>query len=476
MKTYTANDLEQALTSMRLSTDPAFANNLEQQLLVRFRARQTPAPPVNWFYQKRWGWIVAGLLITALIGLVATPYGRVLAESVIELFRRSGSSQRTIMYQANLETENAEIDQSITEIELQAGFDIFGPSELPGGVYFHGGLYDAERGIAWLDYGVFLLGQQRELDFVKDESMPPLIGPDTVVEYVTAEDFAGQYFQGAWISDEDLSQIQPGETGAVELTWDSNITMETLVWQRQEIVFILIVPGADSPLSGKQTMLDLAQSLAPEADSDLPAPEPLGQISEGSLSYFVRAPGDEISYTFEAFDPATAPAFEEIDPEQIIEAGQLPLPKYLPEGFELQRAFYFSDNGTFTLLYTFEENMERVFFLHYIPDDGILAYLQQEAQQPAGAIGTRANVNQIQLDNGLSSEWVAGEWSLNSSDADPNSPFEDGDQIEGSWDEEIPFYRLRWEQADWLISLEHGGSLMWQLSQEDLVNIANSLQ
>jgi len=471
-----SNDVEQVLIAMRSTADPVFVRDLEQQILNQFREKQISAAPVKRFFPRRWGWAIAGILFAVLIGLVATPYGRVLAEGVIELFRRTESSQRTIIYQANPESEATELDQSVGDIEVQAGFDILEPVELPGGVYFRGGLFDAERQIAWLDYGVFLLGQQRELDFVQDESMPPLVGPDTVVENVTVNDLDGQYFRGAWISDDNVSQVQAGETGEIELTWDSNIPMETLVWQQHEIVFVLIVPGDDSPLSGKQAMLNLAQSLVPEVQNDEPEREIVAQSTMDNPSYFLLSQYDQINYTFEAFDPSTAPAFEESELEQLTNEWQIPLPQYLPQGFAFKRAFHFPEDGTFTLMYMLEDKQERVFYLHYIPKEIALQYLQQAAQQPTGKIGASAVVNQVQLANGLSAEWVAGEWSLRSSTADANRPFEDGDQIEGAWDKDIPFYRLRWEQADWLISLEHGGSLMWQLSQEDLVNIAGSLQ
>lgn len=471
-----SNDLEQVLVAMRSTADPVFACSLEQQILNQFREKQISATPGKRFFPRRWGWAIAGVFFVVLIGLVATPYGRVLAEGFIELFRRSESSQRTIIYQANPESETTELDQSVGDIEAQAGFDILEPADLPGGVYYRGGVFDIERKIAWLDYGVFLLGQQRGLDFVQDESMPPLVGPNTVVESVAVNDLDGQYFRGAWISDDNLSQVQAGETGTVELTWDSSIKMETLVWQQHEIVFVLIVPGEDSPLSGKQAMLNLAQSLVPEAQNTELEVETVAQPPMDNPGYFPRSQHDQINFTFEAFDPSTAPAFEEVELERLTNEWQIPLPQYLPQSFVFERAFHFPEDGTFTLMYTLGENQERVFYLHYIPKEIASQYLQQAAQQPAGEIGASAIVNQLQLANGLSAEWVAGEWSLRSSNADANRPFEAGDQIEGIWDTDIPFYRLRWEQANWLISLEHGGSLMWQLSQEDLVDIAGSLQ
>ena len=466
------SDIEQFLTTAVPKVDPIFSAKLEEMLVERLRARHR----TGWYSFPRWALAGVGLLALLVAGFLFTPYGKAVASSLSELFQRAELDRRSVIYPAVSSTMDNPFTQDISEMEAQAGFDILAPQELPSEVYFLGGWYDAEREIAWQKYSTFLLAQQKQEAFATDETMPPLVGPDTHVDTLPIGSVMGKYYLGAWVGYITSSSDNTGKQVVADLTWDDSLPMETLMWQQQDSVFVLIVPGKDSPLSGQQAMVAMAESLVSEFGINIPTPQTIGQVQTGQLRYFNRATIDEITYTFEAFDPAEAPEHISLDGTSNLDqaAGRhVPLPGYLPQGFVLEQVIQFPESDEILLVFMQDGNRDHVFQLKFKPVGGESTNFIEG--QP-DSIGASAVVLDVALENGQHAELVTGEWSWKIQSDDPYAIPQNGDTINAYWDTEIPNYHMRWEQDGWIIMLDHTGSEMWHLSQEELKDTAGNMR
>lgn len=465
------SDIEQILTTAVPKVDPIFSAMLEEMLIERLRARHRK----GWFSFPRWALVSVGLLALLIAGFLFTPYGKAVASSLSELFQRAELDRRTVIYPASPKTMDNPFVMGISELEEHAGFDIFVSTELPAGVQFQGGWYDEEREIAWQNYGAFLLAQQKQETFATDETMPPLVGPDTLVETLPVGSVMGQYYHGAWLGYITPSSDETGKQVVADLIWDDSLPMETLMWQQQDSVFMLFVPGKDSPLSGQQAMIALAESLVPESDVKIPITQTIDQVKTGQLRYFNRATSDEITYTFEAFDPAEAPEHITLDGTSNLDlaAGwHVPLPGYLPQGFVLEQVIHFPESDEILLVFMQDSNHKHDFQLKFKPV-GVDSTNFMEGQPDS--IGASAIVLDVPLENGQHAEMVTGDWSWQVQSDDPYAIPQTGDKINAYWNTEIPNYHMRWEQGGWEIMLDHAGSELWHLSQEDLKDIAENM-
>jgi len=245
------------LHTFRRQPDPAFANNLFQQIeqlppastIASSPARRTPTRKI------RLAWAIATLLLMlALMAMV--PGVRARFEDVLKQV-----GQMTIfMTEDNpgFDDPNIVPDEIMTleEARQQVDFDFSLPDWVPEGLVLQendiriNDIIDGLR-VQWLDENV----RGRALNLLISRAMPDvpyIVGPDSVTE-LTINDVPATLIRGGWYPEEDKWKDDGGRA---------------IRWQLGNVVYHLSTGNEDFGGLSDQDLIKVAESIAPASPVD----------------------------------------------------------------------------------------------------------------------------------------------------------------------------------------------------------------
>lgn len=203
--------------------------------------------------------LLALLLVAAL--LFATPQGRALAQGIVNFFTHAESDSLPVQpWQITpLPTQSGpdpssiiDANQTVAEVEQQAGFDILEPTWLPDILSFKGASLDAERNIARLFYVYVetngLVLHEEPIQITGDCNLCSVVGASAAIEKIMIGNSPGEYVQGVW----KLTDSGP--------VWESDPFLQTLRWQANGMAFELLYMGPPESIT-KADLVAFAESL-----------------------------------------------------------------------------------------------------------------------------------------------------------------------------------------------------------------------
>lgn len=210
--------------------------------------------------------LVAGIaLAVILIGVLffTTPQGQAMAQSMLQFFTRTESNELPLqsfqltppLPAAGTRTPNPasiiDAKLEITEVELQAGYDVFEPSWIPSNLTFAGASIEDPKIVRiffrYMDTNG-LVFRQEPVPGSEDCELCNMVGPDAPVEEVAISNTTGEYVEGVW----KLTEQGP--------VWESDPYLKTLRWQKDGMAFELLYMGPPDTLS-MEDMITIAESI-----------------------------------------------------------------------------------------------------------------------------------------------------------------------------------------------------------------------
>jgi len=211
---------------------------------------------------------LASIFILALLvlsGLVfATPQGRVWAQSLLRFFTRAGSDTLpvqtwqltpipTTVGTATPDPANIiDANQTVAEVEQQAGFDVLDPGWLPGNLTFVGATLEPKFHIARIFYQYVetngLVLREQPLQPTKDCELCGEVGASAAIETLPIGSVSGEYVEGVW------------KMAAAGPVWESDPYLKTLRWQANGMAFELVYMGPPDSVT-KADLVAIAESM-----------------------------------------------------------------------------------------------------------------------------------------------------------------------------------------------------------------------
>jgi hypothetical protein len=212
-------------------------------------------------------WVITLILLTLLITLALSPVGSVLADEVLQFFKRAQgntlplppeqviqalpstttpeptyaltllpAAQITHIAATDTITPNPEIDTkdlqnlNINTASNYAGFDIYQPLEMPRDYRLTSINYLPEQQAVSLRYASPRASSGEFFMITEGKNIPPLsVGIDAKVETVLIDSIEAEFVRGQWFV----------PNGSTESVWENNAEIYTLRWQINEITISL---------------------------------------------------------------------------------------------------------------------------------------------------------------------------------------------------------------------------------------------
>ena len=206
--------------------------------------------------------VIAVIVILGGVLIITTPQGQAMAQSLLQFFTRAESNELPVQSfqltplpaSGTSKSDPASIidaNPEITEVEQQAGYDVFEPSWIPSNLTFAGASIEDPKIIRifyrYVDTNGLVFRQQ-PVPVSKDCELCGLVGPDAPVEEVAIGNTTGEYVEGVW----KLTEQGP--------VWESDPYLKTLRWQLDGMAFELLYMGPPDTLS-MENMIAIAESL-----------------------------------------------------------------------------------------------------------------------------------------------------------------------------------------------------------------------
>lgn len=205
---------------------------------------------------------IAVIVILGGVMMFSTPQGQAMAQSLLQFFTRAESNelplqsfQMTPNPTSDVRTPDPasiiDANPEITEVELQAGYDVFEPSWIPSNLTFVGASIEDQKIVRIFyqyEYTNGMAFRQEPLPASEDCELCGVVGPDTSVEQVAIGTTTGEYVEGVW----KLTDQGP--------LWESDPWLQTLRWQMDGMAFELQYMGPPEALS-MEDMISIAESI-----------------------------------------------------------------------------------------------------------------------------------------------------------------------------------------------------------------------
>lgn len=255
---------EEALPSEQIHLWPAIQSGLNAST----RLSQKGISSTNSTAHKPSLRLAAALIVSVLmilLALFATPQGRALAQEILHFFSRAPSDtlplqsfQLTPLPTLDTSTPTpdpasiGDANQTVQEVEKQAGFDVLEPAYVPNIISFTGATFDPAHHIARIFYRYWdtngLVLREEPYQTNDDCELCGVVGASAAVETVQIGTAKGEYAEGVW----SLTENGP--------VWDPNPYLKTLRWQSDGIAFELLYMGPPSSVT-KEEMIAIAESV-----------------------------------------------------------------------------------------------------------------------------------------------------------------------------------------------------------------------
>lgn len=208
----------------------------------------------------RFGLGMAASLIVVVFFL--TPQGQALAQEMLQFFTRAENNELPVqsfpltpLPVSGTRTPNPasiiDANLEITEVELQAGYDVFEPSWIPSNLTFAGASIE-DPIIVRIFYRYMdtngLVFRQEPVPGAKDCELCNMVGPEASVAEVAIGNTTGEYVEGVW----KLTEQGP--------VWESDPYLKTMRWQMNGMAFELLYMGPPDTLS-MEDMIAIAESI-----------------------------------------------------------------------------------------------------------------------------------------------------------------------------------------------------------------------
>jgi hypothetical protein len=210
-------------------------------------------------------WVAASLLTLSILAvlLLVTPQGKVWAQDILRFFTRSTSDtlpvqswqltrQPTSEAPTSDPADIGDANQTVSEVEQQAGFHVLEPAWLPDSLTFSGASLETDHNIARLFYRLVetngLVLRQQPVKLTDTCELCGEVGSSAAVKEVTIGDETGEYVEGVW----NLTDQGP--------VWEDDPYMKTLRWQANGMAFELMFMGPPDAVS-KDDMIAVAASI-----------------------------------------------------------------------------------------------------------------------------------------------------------------------------------------------------------------------
>ena len=203
--------------------------------------------------------LLALLLVTAL--LFATPQGRAWAQDIVNFFAHAESDSLPVQpwqltplpHQSGPDPSSIiDANQTVAEVEQQAGYDVLEPAWLPDILSFKGASLDTEHNIARLFYRYIetngLVLHEEPFQITDDCDLCSVVGASAAIEKVMIGNSPGEYVQGVW----SLTDSGP--------VWEPTPYLQRLRWQANGTAFELLYMGPPDSVS-KADLIAIAESL-----------------------------------------------------------------------------------------------------------------------------------------------------------------------------------------------------------------------
>lgn len=205
---------------------------------------------------------IAVIVILGGVLIAATPQGQAMAQSLLQFFTRAESNelplqsfQLTPLPASGISKPDPasiiDANPEITEVELQAGYDVLEPSWIPSNLTFAGASIEDQKIVRifyrFVDTNGLVFRQEPERT-AEDCELCGMVGPDAPIEQVAIGDTTGEYVEGVW----KLTEQGP--------VWESDPYQKTLRWQMDGMAFELLYMGPPDTLS-MEDMIAIAESL-----------------------------------------------------------------------------------------------------------------------------------------------------------------------------------------------------------------------
>jgi hypothetical protein len=203
-------------------------------------------------------------VLTLVVLVAATPQGRAWAQQIIHFFTRADSNSLPLQsWQVTPITQNSTPDagfifnQTVIEVEQQAGFNVLEPTLLPDILTFDGASYGLEQNIVRIFYrdnqggpdntnGLVL--RQESFQTADDCELCGVVGASAEVETVQIGSVTGEYVVGVW----KLTDNGP--------VWESDPYLQTMRWQANDMAFELVYMGTPDSIT-KADLIAIAESI-----------------------------------------------------------------------------------------------------------------------------------------------------------------------------------------------------------------------
>lgn len=431
----------------------------------RFYARMRTSPwmqaqPDAWVKEPPRRLLVPAALTLAVLLLLGTLFVtapvQAWTQELLSLFRRQPTDVHVhatavpTMVFPSLAAAQAEIDHSL-----------WGPAALPSGYTLDEIVY---RPASQETHFVYRYSASHLLHFTQrplhaEEVAASLgIGASAAVETVAVGGTLGEYVEGAWF----------GNTPGDPLTWRSGESVRALRWQQMDKLFTLTATGAlvEAGALDRLDLLSLAETLVAVDAEQAPMPTPalVAEAVHDEPLFFPRLPTDQ--KTVIQPDPTDPNPYAQTSGLSLEAASTLAgyavhTPAYAPEGFHRVEVAYIPDEMSVYQVYQLGEDREKIVILGQHPTRAALPSSLE--------IGANAVVQEVSV-NGQHAELVQGSWVSESHEVP--AP---GAEMLMVWDPEIAYFQLVWEGEGTVYSLRHGGSPMWRLDPDVLIEMARSL-
>ena len=251
--------IEQKAPKAEINLWPAIESRLQTSDLTQPKGTQMNTR------QKLIPRLSAGIALAVILTGVlffTTPQGQAMAQSMLQFFTRAENNelplqsfQLTLLPTPGTPTPDPasiiDANPEFTEVQKQAGYDVFEPSWIPSSLTFAGASIEDQK-IVRIFYQYVetngLVFRQEPVPVSEDCELCGMVGPDASVEQVTIGDTSGEFVEGVW----KLTEQGP--------VWESDPYLKTLRWQKDGMAFELLYMGPPDTLS-KQDMVTIAESI-----------------------------------------------------------------------------------------------------------------------------------------------------------------------------------------------------------------------
>jgi len=204
---------------------------------------------------------LVALLVVGLFFI--SPQGKGLAQNILRFFTKSESNQLPLQdfqktplsTSINSTPEPSSIifaDKSISDVQQQAGYDVFVPMWIPKTLSFSGASFDKENNSVYIFYRFYETnGLVFKQEFIPETDTCPLcnqVGADAEIQIVSINGVYGEYAEGVW---------KLTENGEI---WESDPWLKTLRWQAGGMAFELLYMGPPESLSLEE-LIEIAEGI-----------------------------------------------------------------------------------------------------------------------------------------------------------------------------------------------------------------------